>query len=262
MAIERITPSNTEHWYQVGLQHMQRYEFAMQFCRDRSVIDIACGCGYGAYCLARNCAKDVVGLDRSEEAITYARNNYRLPNLSFHQLDWSSSEPAMGPVDLVVSFETVEHLDNPQRFIHWIANSLKTNGKLLVSAPNALIYSRAPKPTINPYHVNEPDYLTLLSWLSEDFIVAGEWEQSSVCAEYMPQTQLVTRSKVIKALLMLENLVRKALAKPALDITASTSFYQQFCSIDGHRIFPLIPERAERAEVFLFNCIKRQHKVD
>jgi SAM-dependent methyltransferase len=257
MGIERIVPSDPGHWFHLGLHHLQRYEFALPYCRGRTVVDLACGCGYGAYCLAKNSANSVVGLDRNQEAIEYANRNYRLPNLTFRQYEWNPADPPHTSVDVIVSFETIEHLQDPLAFVAWIAKSLTSEGAFLVSAPNALMYSRSATPCVNRYHLNEPDYETLCCWLSQDFIIRSEWEQSAVCTDEFPQSQLIFQSRLIRALLGFENLVRKFSGRRVLDLQCSKAECEARYSVIRDRIFPLLPERTNRAEVFIFDCIKR-----
>ena len=98
----------------VGIRqdHVERYKFACQFVHGQ-IIDAACGCGYGSHMLATQADKpidSVLGLDISEEAIEYAKTHWGAPNLIFRQEDLSNS---IEPGDWLVSFETLEHLDDP-----------------------------------------------------------------------------------------------------------------------------------------------------
>jgi len=65
------------------IRHMAAYMFAARFVKDKLVLDSGSGSGYGSYFLASNGARKVIGVDRSEKAITYARSRYKCANLEF-----------------------------------------------------------------------------------------------------------------------------------------------------------------------------------
>ena len=63
--------------------HIERYRFARQFVSDKTVLDIACGTGYGSNLLADSGASRVDGVDISEDVINYAISSYQADNLFF-----------------------------------------------------------------------------------------------------------------------------------------------------------------------------------
>ena len=73
---ERIVPDETEPG--IVALHLKRYEFAQPYCAGREVLDAGCGVGYGTAFLAET-ARRVVGVDRSGDAIDYARTRYARP---------------------------------------------------------------------------------------------------------------------------------------------------------------------------------------
>jgi len=87
--------------------HVARYEFAANRLRGRKVLDLACGCGYGSWIL-KEAGNDVVGVDISDDAIEYALRHYKGPSY-FCQ----SAAETSGKFDAIVSFETLEHLEDP-----------------------------------------------------------------------------------------------------------------------------------------------------
>ncbi len=119
----------------VEIKSLQRYEFAQKYCHGKYVLDAACGCGYGSNILSRE-AKRVLGVDYSQEAIDYALKFWAAKNITFKQADLNSDLTTLGDFDVVVSLETVEHLDAPiietcQKF-HKI---LRPGGLLIMSHP-------------------------------------------------------------------------------------------------------------------------------
>src|ERR1051325_2876469 len=64
--------------------HLARYAFAARLARGKRVLDAGCGAGYGSAELAR-VALAVTGIDVAAEAVEFARENYRMPGLTFAQ---------------------------------------------------------------------------------------------------------------------------------------------------------------------------------
>jgi 2-polyprenyl-3-methyl-5-hydroxy-6-metoxy-1,4-benzoquinol methylase len=113
--------------------HLARYVWALEFCQGKNVLDAACGVGYGTMILSW-VAKKVWGMDLSWECIEYARQRYLTPRAAFVQSD-VLKPLGLHYYDVVVSFETVEHLDLPGKFLHNVYEALKPGGILIVSAP-------------------------------------------------------------------------------------------------------------------------------
>ena len=73
---ERLVPDDSAKQHIIYDEHLIRYELAKEFVKDKTVLDIACGSGYGTKILAEAGAREVEGIDISEEAIISARKNY------------------------------------------------------------------------------------------------------------------------------------------------------------------------------------------
>lgn len=87
--------------------HVARYQFASKFLhRSDTVLDIACGTGYGVEMISGVC-QQVIGVDNSPPAIDYAKKNHQKTNTQFLLGDFFSADLA---ADVVLSFETVEHV--------------------------------------------------------------------------------------------------------------------------------------------------------
>ena len=137
--------------------HQARYRWAVKTLQgaDGPILDIACGNGYGSHMLAR-AGHAVTGLDVSAEAVEAARAAYAHPGLSFQAADAQDLAGfADASVAAVVSFETIEHLREPRRFISEVHRVLRPGGRLLVSTPNRLLastlYPLRGRPN-NPFH--------------------------------------------------------------------------------------------------------------
>lgn len=143
---ERIIPDDTETG--VVALHLKRYVFALPYCEGKQVLDAACGAGYGTAALAA-VAQRVVGIDASAEAIAYARERYETANVEFEQMDATRLRLADESLDVVCSFETIEHLQDRDAFLAEVVRVLRPGGTLLVSTPQARETTLQPA---NPHH--------------------------------------------------------------------------------------------------------------
>lgn len=137
MALERLDPQ--EGLSKLALDHLARYRFASQLVNGKRVLDIACGVGYGSAILADAGAEHVVGVDRADIAIERAKSMYSRPSIRYQVGDVYALEPAWtGSFDIVVCFETLEHLSDPARALDAFAGALALSGILVISVPNDL----------------------------------------------------------------------------------------------------------------------------
>lgn len=137
---------------EVLVEHYHRYAIAQRFAYGKTVLDIACGEGYGSWLLSRVASK-VTGLDSNEASVLHARRSYVAPNLFFDVADAEKLHDVPGPFDLVVSFETLEHIVNQEAFLEACAGMLSPTGVLLISSPDREVYRRGEEP--NPFHKKE-----------------------------------------------------------------------------------------------------------
>lgn len=168
---ERVIPGQTPE--RIYDDHIARYKFASQYVVNKKVLDVACGTGYGSKYLLSQGAKEVVGVDISDEAIKYARQHYTDDKLIFLKADATNLSFPESFFDVVVSFETIEHLENYQKYLSEINRILKTDGILLISSPNRLVtspdYPKRKKSPDNPFHFVEFTETELIDLLKNNF---------------------------------------------------------------------------------------------
>lgn len=145
-------------------EHVQRYRFTLPHIRGLRVLDIACGEGYGTAALAASGAAQVIGVDVSPETCAHARSKYgvdaRIGNAEAIPL-------ADASVDAVVSFETIEHLKQPDVFLAECHRVLVPGGTLIISTPNRPVYhERSPA---NAFHHHEMTLAEFQSALNQKF---------------------------------------------------------------------------------------------
>jgi SAM-dependent methyltransferase len=137
------------HGHLIEAEHLSRYAWAAQFADGRRVLDAACGMGYGTAMLAAGGATEVVGVDLDEGVIAKVRAAAK-PGTSFEVADLRKLPFGEDEFDLIVSFETIEHVPEPAEVFDELARVLKPGGLLLVSTPNRDVYTPG-----NPFHLRE-----------------------------------------------------------------------------------------------------------
>lgn len=162
---ERFTPECVrEIWY----EHWHRYAFARGLAAGKHVLDAACGEGYGSALLAE-VAAEVVGVDIDAASIEHARARYGAsPCLRYERADATRLPFADRAFDLVVSFETLEHLSAQEELLAGFARVLSDDGTLLVSSPDKRTYSELAG-FHNEFHVRELYREQLLELLRPHF---------------------------------------------------------------------------------------------
>ena len=161
---ERFTPEvRGAIWY----EHWHRYAVAVPAAAGLRVLDAACGEGYGSALLAR-AAAHVTGLDIDADAIAHARDRYARPNLQFACGSVTGIPLTDASVDLVVSFETIEHLVEQREMLAEFRRVLAPAGALLLSSPNRPVYNEAGGEP-NHFHVRELDRAELRALLDAVF---------------------------------------------------------------------------------------------
>jgi ubiquinone/menaquinone biosynthesis C-methylase UbiE len=222
MVPERLVPGTLD-WTMYQYEHRQRYEFFAPRCRGQVVLDAACGMGYGTRILAEAGAELVIGVDISPEAVAYAEQHFRHPSVQFTTGDVERLSLPDHMFNIVVSFETIEHVPHPDLLLKEIHRVLKPGGTFVCSTPNTDFqpYSGDKKP--NPYHVSEMNFDELAAIFKEYFDVEETYYQSHSDA-YDRHIQLLREiDRALKPIrfsksLALENMVRRILGRDGLQI--------------------------------------------
>jgi len=162
---ERFVPGAPgEIWY----EHWHRYHFAAPLVKDRDVLDVACGEGYGSALLARS-ARKVTGVDLATAAVEHARARYAgLANLDFRAADCIALPFPDASFDAIVSFETIEHIAAQEAFLDEVRRVLRPEGLFIVSCPNKAEYTDK-RNVVNEFHVRELYRDELLNLLAPRF---------------------------------------------------------------------------------------------
>jgi SAM-dependent methyltransferase len=193
----KIDPQTRWFWDPLGCQHVSRYLFARSVVVGTDIVDMGCGSGYGSAILARDRRHRVTGIDSSPDAVKAAAAAWSRPNIAFMVGDALDLHMSPGSVDTVVSFEAIEHVTDPARFLDQIAQLLRPGGRLVLSTPDRDFYSPGAQhgESHNPFHLSEMTRAELVELVASRFRVISVYGQSpagpaSVIANARP-TRLV-----------------------------------------------------------------------
>lgn len=188
MTGERFIPNRMQALAEI--EHMHRYYAIKDILGGKTVLDAACGTGYGSSIISST-AKTVYGIDISEEAIAYAEENYGSESVMFVQGSIDTLPFPDNMFDSVVSFETIEHVDGltQERFLDEIYRVLKPEGFLIMSTPDKKIYTDESSGKTTDWHVKEFYAEEFQEFISKKFHYT-KWYQ-----QYLGEVSLIVNSK-------------------------------------------------------------------
>jgi ubiquinone/menaquinone biosynthesis C-methylase UbiE len=173
---ERMVPGKTDA--QVFWEHIYRYRFAAKFVHGKRVLDIACGEGYGTAALGKAGAVKTIGVDISAEACAHGRKKYGIDTRvgSAEQIPLENAS-----VDVVVSFETIEHVPHPEVFLDECKRVLTPGGQLVISTPDRETYHQVN--SNNRFHCSELSYDEFVDMCAKRFKSMRYFSQRPYSAE-------------------------------------------------------------------------------
>lgn len=195
-------------------EHACRYVLADRLLGAVRVLDVACGSGYGSWWLARRAARNVVGADLSLEAIGLATELWSRHNLAFVQASAVRLPFADASFGAAVSFETIEHLDEPRDFVEELHRVLRPGGTLIISTPDKAVYNWADHRSDggNPFHLSEMTVSEFRELVSTRFAIRRMYEQALVPAFPEPASPLRRRDLLThRSLRLLSRVTREPL---------------------------------------------------
>ena len=249
--VERVTLVPCSPWRG---EHRSRYHFAARFVAGRSVLDVACGTGFGGPILLRAGARRVLGLDLSWDGLEEAALS-RTPGYDLGRADATRLPLPDGSFGAVTSFETLEHIPQYETFLRELRRVLGSDGVLVVTTPNALHTKPVEGVPRNPFHVREftPSELrTLLGAHFRQVEILGQrphpryrpcpyWESPEV----MPRdTRTKLRVLWWKVQCRMPNSLREGLSR----LLSGRDFYP------GESDFVFTPDAAETGHVLVGVC--------
>lgn len=160
--VQLLPPDHLER-----IVHTYRYAIARQYATGL-VLDAACGWGYGSAMLAEAVhVEKVIGLDEDETALWHARKLY--PEVTFRNADLNATD-ALIECDTLVCVETIEHLQEPDRFIARAKEVVRH--RVILSTPIV------PTKHKNPYHLHDFTEQQVCDWFTDWRLLRGEQQYS------------------------------------------------------------------------------------
>ena len=156
-------------------EHFARYAVLAPIVCGKRVLDIACGEGYGSWFLKEWGAREVVGVDISADAIDAAKNRFSREGVSFLVGDACRAQDFLehASFDLIVSFETIEHVADPLVFLAGLRSLASPGAGIFISCPNDHIVM--PADQSNPFHLRKYTFKEFQN-LSESILGKGtQW---------------------------------------------------------------------------------------
>jgi SAM-dependent methyltransferase len=172
---ERFDPE-AESGKLIDAEHRARYHWAAQVAAGKRVLDAGCGLGYGIEILSSAGAAEVIGLDLNAEAVEEARRRINGAG-SIQQGDIQGLDFGDDSFDLVVCFETIEHVEEAPAALAEFHRVLRPGGVLLLSSPNPDAY-----PSGNEHHVREYKPRDLVDLVCERFCNVEYHRQAALLA--------------------------------------------------------------------------------
>lgn len=177
----------------IRADHRFRYEWAVKQLKPGSrVLDLACGVGYGAKILA-DAGHTVVAVDRSEEAIGFAKEHYAHDRIT-HIVAAADSTLYGGAndFDAVVCFETIEHIEDPRPELKAFSRLAPL---LLASVPNESRFPHGGRILFHHRHYKPHEFKELIE--TSGFVVKDWYGQEGKESDVEPG--MMGRTIIVRA---------------------------------------------------------------
>jgi ubiquinone/menaquinone biosynthesis C-methylase UbiE len=193
-----------------------------------------------------------VGIDRDEEALSYAEKRHRSSRLKFIVGDAQKMDFPDRSFEVVVSLETIEHLSHPKKFLEEAARVLKPQGVLVLSTPDKKVGAEILIDTSyqNPFHKREFALEEIKTLLSPSFAIEKTYGQFI----YQPSS---VRTLLRNALRVLYKLDRQKTIKKILPLSLILRLPRFVSGVKGSpEIKPLA--KGKKAQINILVCQKKR----
>ena len=153
--------------------HLDRYRFAAKYVNGKTVLDCASGTGYGVQLLVEQGAARGIGIELDCSAVKYALNKHALTGAMFICASGDRMPLPTACVDVITSFETIEHVPDDEKLVSEFYRVLKPCGLLIISTPNQWPLADT------PFHVREYDRRSFIAVLNKHFECLEFYNQNS-----------------------------------------------------------------------------------
>src|SRR3989344_3882702 len=145
---ERISPEDFSraHFF---YQQQKVYSFCQKRVKNKVVLEVGSGSGYGTYNLSKF-AKKIIAIDKDSASVEESKKRYRSKNIVFIASPIETYKTDQ-KFDIIIALQVIEHFLEVHSFFKKILFLLKKNGLVVISTPNGLTQSY----NENPYHYKE-----------------------------------------------------------------------------------------------------------
>lgn len=229
---ERFLPGEM-YSAEMAYDHLTRYRLAERYVEDKEVLDMGCGAGYGTHSLSR-LASNILGVDLSGEAVTHAANRYQKPNLRYEGGDVTSLPFEEGSFEAAISFEVIEHLENPEDLVLEAKRLLKEDGVFIVSTPDKQTYSNN-RSLVNRHHLSEMYPLEFREILEKSFEHVQIYRQGALAGSLIvPEVATLSREGAAEV-----ESTQFSLTEPVFGDEVPSTFYMVAVCTNGPAPEPL-----------------------
>lgn len=130
------------------MQH--RYGWAVDYCVEKDVLEVACGAGQGLSVLAR-VARSLAAGDITPSLVEVAKKHYGT-RVDIRVLDAQQLPLPDQSLDVVVLFEAIYYLPSAEAFAKECQRVLRPGGQVLVATANKDLYDFNPSPYSHRYY--------------------------------------------------------------------------------------------------------------
>ncbi|HYY87333.1 MAG TPA: class I SAM-dependent methyltransferase, partial [Chloroflexota bacterium] len=224
-------------------EHRSRYRFVSQLAsRGSRVLDVACGSGFGLQMLLRAGACPI-GIDLDVSALAEARAV--APAAAVVRAEAARLPLPTASIDLVASFETIEHVSDAAALAAELRRVLRPGGWLVLSTPNRA-FGPPERLASNPYHVREfsgEELLDLLRQHFEEVRLHGQWVAPSY--RYVPYLLVEPRRTLAAVIWKVLNRLPFAVKDALAWFLSGRPFYP------GEADYAFVPDRWQGAHALL-----------
>ncbi|MBN2282035.1 MAG: class I SAM-dependent methyltransferase [Candidatus Marinimicrobia bacterium] len=144
--LEQVNPFDKNYLdFWIKCEHLGRYLFVKDFLKSKQIekyaMDLACGFGYGTEILAEVC-NEVTGIDNHPQVFQHLEKTFsQHPKIKIIRRNLETEEVSRfrfqhHPPNIVVCFETLEHLAKPEEIMQQFRLLLPHEGFLFISIPS------------------------------------------------------------------------------------------------------------------------------
>ncbi|MCK5072853.1 MAG: class I SAM-dependent methyltransferase [Bacteriovoracaceae bacterium] len=155
-------------------EHQSRYQYSIHLVNGKTILDMACGSGFGSELILKNNAASLCAVDLSDEALEKTRTRLKKfgsKNYIVEKQDGTNLNYEDEAFDVIFSIETVEHINNYKKFLSELERVLQKSGHLIISTPNAKITKPINGIPRNAFHVIEFTPKEFQELLAKYFII-------------------------------------------------------------------------------------------